>query len=70
MQNIFIAINFQINFIYILASQKGFTYNSRVINLVKAKGFKALVSRYYIINTKYSNTPITLTAYYSVQYYF
>ena len=66
----FVAIDFQINFIYILASQKGSTHNSRVINLAKAKGLEVLVSKYCIIDIKYSNIPITLTPYYSIQYYF
>ena len=39
-------------------------------NSARAKGFKASPSRYYVINTGYSNTPITLTPYYSIQYYF
>ena len=51
------------NFIYILARWKGTTYNSRVINLAKVKGFKALPSKYYIVDAGYSNTPITLTPY-------
>ena len=42
MQNILAAVNFNINFIYILAKQESTAYNYKVINLVKKKGFKAL----------------------------
>ena len=41
-QNVLAAINFNINFIYILARQEGTAYNYKVINLIKKKGFKAL----------------------------
>ena len=57
------------NFVYVLAGWEGSTYNSRVINLAKAKEFKALAGRYYVADARYSNTPITLTPYHSVWYY-
>jgi len=41
-------------------------YNSRIISSAKVKEFKALPSKYYVINTGYSNISITLTPYYSV----
>jgi len=68
-QNVLIVINFQINFLYILASWEGSAYNSRVINSVKAKGLEALPGRYYITDTRYSNMPITLTPYCGVWYH-
>ena len=45
-------------------------YNSRVISSIKVKGFKALPSKYYIVDVGYFNIPITLTPYYSMRYYF
>ena len=42
MQNILAAVDFNINFMYILTKQEGTAYNYKVINLVKKKGFKAL----------------------------
>jgi len=60
------AVNFQINFIYVLAGWEGTAYNSRVINSAKVKGFKALPSKYYVADAGYSNTPIILTPYYGV----
>ena len=57
------------NFLYVLAGWEGSAYNFRVINSVKAKGFKALLSRYYVADAEYSNMPITLTPYYGVRYY-
>jgi len=63
LQNVLIVINFQINFLYILAGWEGSAYNSRVLNSARVKGFKALSSRYYVADARYSNTPITLTPY-------
>ena len=40
MQNVLTAVNFNINFIYILARQEGTIYNYKVINLVKKKALK------------------------------
>ena len=40
-QNVLAAVNFDINFVYILAGWEGTAYNYKVINLVKKKGFKA-----------------------------
>ena len=54
------------NFLYVLASWEGSIYNSKVLNLVKAKGFKALFSKYHVADAGYSNMPITLTPYRSV----
>ena len=54
------------NFLYILASWEGFIYDFKVLNSAKAKGFKALPSRYYIADTRYSNIPMTLTPYCSI----
>jgi len=69
LQNVLIVINFQINFLYVLAGWEGSAYNSRVINSAKAKGLEALPGRYYVADAGYSNTPITLTPYYSVRYH-
>ena len=63
------AVNFNINFIYILAGWEGTAHNYRVLDLVKRKGFKALPGRYYLTDARYSNTPITLTLYYNIKYY-
>ena len=68
-QNVLIVVNFQMNFLYVLASWEGSTHDSRVINSAKAKGFKASPSRYYVADTRYSNTPITLTPYRGVWYH-
>ena len=57
------------NFLYVLAGWEGFAYNSKVLNLAKAKGFKASLGRYYVADTGYSNMPITLTLYRGVRYY-
>lgn len=69
LQNVFIAINFKLNFIYIFTSQKGFAYNSRVLTFAKLKGFQALSGRYYVTNARYLNTTMTLTFYCGVWYY-
>ena len=42
MQNVLAAVNFNINFVYVLARWEGTAHNYRVIDLVKKKGFKAL----------------------------
>jgi len=68
-QNVLVAVDFQINFLYILAGWEGSAYNSRVFNLARAKGFKALPGRYYVADAGYSNTPITLTPYRGVRYH-
>jgi len=57
------------NFLYVLASWEGSAHNSRVINSAKAKGFKASPGRYYVADTRYSNTPMTLTPYRGIQYH-
>jgi len=57
------------NFLYVLAGWEGSAYDSRVINLARAKGFEALPGRYYVADAGYSNTPITLTPYRGVRYY-
>jgi len=66
MQNILIAVNFQMNSIYVLARYEGTAYNSKVISSAKVKGFKALPSKYYIADARYSNTPIMLTPYHGI----
>ena len=58
------------NFLYILAGWEGFTYNLKVINLARAKGFEVLSNKYYIVDARYSNIFITLTPYRGVRYYF
>jgi len=68
-QNILIAINFQMNFMYVLARWEGTAHNSKVINSAKVKGFKALPSKYYVVDARYSNIPITLTPYRGVQHH-
>jgi len=40
-QNVLAAVDFNINFVYILARWEGTAYNCKVINSVKKKGFKA-----------------------------
>ena len=57
------------NFLYVLLGWEGSAYDSRVLNLAKAKGFKALPGRYYIADAGYSNTPITLAPYRGVRYH-
>ena len=42
MQNILATVNFDINFIYILAGWEGTAHDYKVIDLAKKKGFKAL----------------------------
>jgi len=65
-QNVLAAVNFNINFVYILAGWEGTAHNYRVINSVKKKGFKAPQGRYYLTNAGYLNTSITLVPYQGV----
>ena len=62
-QNVLVAIDFNINFVYILAEWEGTTYNCKIINLAKKKGFKALQNQYYFTDTGYLNTFMTLVPY-------
>ena len=68
-QNVLAAVNFNINFVYVLARWEGTAHNCKVINSAKKKGFKAPQGRYYLANAGYSNTSITLVPYRGVQYH-
>jgi hypothetical protein len=68
-QNVLVAVDFQMNFLYVLAGWEGSAHDSRVLNSAKAKGFEALPGRYYVADAGYSNTPMTLTPYRGVRYH-
>ena len=68
-QNVLAAVDFNINFTYILAGWEGTAHNCSVLDLAKRKGFEALPGRYYLADAGYSNTPITLTPYRGVRYH-
>lgn len=64
-----VAINFNINFTYILAGWEGSAYNRRVLQDAIYQGFIALEGRYYLANARYSNKQLTLSPYRGVRYY-
>jgi len=66
MQNVLTAVDFDINFVYILAGWEGTAYNCRVIDLAKKKGFEAPQDWYYLADAGYSNTSIMLVPYQGV----
>jgi len=68
-QNVLMAVDFQMNFMYVLAGWEGTAHDSRVINSAKVKGFEALPGKYYVADAGYSNTPMTLTPYRGVRYH-
>jgi len=57
-QNVLAAVDFKMNFIYVLAGWEGTAHNCRVIDLAKRKGFEAPLGRYYVADAGYSNTQI------------
>ena len=39
LQNVFVAVDFKLNFVYVFTSWEGFAYDSRVLTSAKLKGF-------------------------------
>ena len=65
-QNVFVVINFKLNFVYMLVGWEGSAYNQWVFNAAKNKRegvFKVPFSYYYTANIGYTNTAITLMLY-------
>ena len=68
-QNVLAAVDFKMNFVYVLAGWEGSAHDCRVIDSAKRKGFEAPLGRYYVADAGYSNTPMTLTLYRGVRYH-
>ena len=68
-QNVLVAVDFKLNFVYVFAGWEGSAHDSRVLTSAKSKGFQAPSGRYYVADAGYSNTTMTLTPYRGVRYH-
>ena len=68
-QNVLAAVDFDMNFVYVLPGWEGTAHDCRVINSAKSRGFEAPPGRYYVADARYSNTSITLVPYRGVWYH-
>ena len=65
-QNIFVAVDFKLNFVYVLTGWEGSAYNQQVFNAAKNKregAFKIPLGCYYAADAGYTNTAIILMLY-------
>ena len=70
LQNIFIAYDFNINFISIVLRQEGSAYNSRIFAFIKNSSFYTPLGHYYLADASYTaDDPIVLILYQKVRYY-
>jgi len=61
---VFIACDFNINFVLIIPGWEGSTYNSRVFTFAKDSSFYIPLGRYYLADTSYTtDNPIVLVPY-------
>lgn len=68
-QNVLVAVDFKLNFVYVFAGWEGSAHDSRVLASAKSKGFQAPSGRYYVADAGYPNTTMTLTPYRGVRYH-
>jgi hypothetical protein len=68
-QNILVAVDFKLNFVYVFAGWEGSAHDNRVLTSAKSKGFTAPSGRYYVADAGYSNMTMTLTPYRGVRYH-
>jgi DDE superfamily endonuclease len=68
-QNVLAVCNFKMDFVYILPGWEGSAHDGRVLGDAKAKGFDAPPGKYYLADSGYSNTSLTLTPYPKVRYH-
>jgi hypothetical protein len=70
-QNVLAAVDFDMNFVYVLAGWEGSAHDCRVLrNAVLEKGFKAPTDKYYLADAGYSSfNGLCLTPYHKVRYH-
>lgn len=69
-QNVLAAVDFDMNFTYVLPGWEGSVHDRRVFKAARAsKGFTAPAGCYYLADAGYSNTDITLVPYRGVRYH-
>lgn len=69
-QNVFAAVDFNMNFIFVLPGWEGSANDSRVLAHAKAQGFKAPPGCFYLADNGYSNRdPLVLVPYQKTRYH-
>jgi DDE superfamily endonuclease len=68
-QNVLAACDFKMNFVYVLPGWEGSAHDGRVLGDARAKGFDAPSRKYYLADSGYSSTSLTLTPYPKVRYH-
>lgn len=69
-QNVLAAIDFDMNFLYVLAGWEGSALDIRVLhNAMKDRGFSVSPGKYYLGDAGYFNTGVTLCPYPGVPYH-
>lgn len=68
-QNVLAACDFDMNFTYVLPGWEGSAHDGRVLRDAKDQGFCAPPGRYYLADSGYTNSDMTLTPYHKVRYH-
>lgn len=68
-QNVLAAVDFEMNFTYILAGWEGSAHDGRVIKDAMRRGFKAPEGRYFLADAGYANKDFLLSPYRGVRYH-
>lgn len=68
-QNVLAACDFRMNFVYVFPGWEGSAHDGRVLADAKAQGFEAPPGKYYLADSGYSNSDLTLTPYPKVRYH-
>lgn len=69
-QNVLAIVDYRRMFTFVLPRQEGSAYDSRVLsNAVYRHSFSIPEGKYYLVDTSYSNSLLTLTLYRGVRYY-
>ena len=68
-QNVLACVDFDMNFVYVLAGWEGFAHDGRVIRDAQQKGFEVPEGRYYVADAGYNNCEYMLVPYRGVRYH-
>jgi DDE superfamily endonuclease len=69
-QNIMAAVDFDMNFLYVLAGWEGSAHDGRVLRSALDKGFRVPPGKYYLADAGYSSTSdLLLTPYHKTRYH-
>ena len=68
-QNVMVACDFDLNFVYVSSGWEGSASDARVLNSAIQSGFRVPEGKYYLVDGGYANTPKFLAPYRNVRYH-